>query len=83
MNDDRRKRQKAKIIYDLLIAQIRSEENKLFELHYQLGKEELVTKGPSNPAGMKEQIKCREISLGDLQHALDWYVDKLINDRRS
>jgi len=73
--NDQRKRKKDKIIYDLLISRIRSEENALFALHEKLGKE------PSNT--LKEQIRCREIALGDIQHALDWYVDKLINDRRS
>lgn len=90
MNEDRRKRQKAKIIYDLLIARIRSEENQLFKLHEQLGihscfneSEEHINNFSQTIESMKEQIRLREIALGDLQHALDWYVDKLINDRRS
>jgi len=80
---DHRKRQKSKIIYDLLVSNIRSEENQIFSLHEQLGKELCITEGPANTEGLRKQIQCREINLGDLQHALDWYVEKLINDRRS
>jgi hypothetical protein len=80
MEDHRKNSQNSKIIYELIISQIRSEEIRLFSLYEKLGEEKSNTK--SNPNGMRDEINCREKCLRRLQHSLDWYVEKLFEDRR-
>lgn len=67
--EEKRRRKSSKIIYDMLVSRIRSEETAIISQAYVSNK-------------MTEQLELRITSLKDLQHSLDWLVDKIINDRR-
>ena len=67
-NDIRHTGESPKVIYELLSAQIHSEIDRLISIaHDPTRKEELVLRGQA---------------VGRLQHALDWFVEKILGERR-
>lgn len=78
LTNEKRRRRSAKVIYDILVARIRSEESALIEQAEQIGS---LHESPGKE-NLKEQFKSRQKTMKTLQHSLDWLVDQIINDRR-
>jgi hypothetical protein len=78
LTNEKRRRRSAKVIYDMLVARIRSEEDVLIEQAKQIGS---LYDGPGKDS-LKEQFESRKRTMKTLQHSLDWLVDQIISDRR-
>lgn len=75
---EKRRRRSSKVVYDMLVSHIRSEEDALFHKAKQLGKMH-DSPGKDN---IEKEFENRKKALKTLQHSLDWLVDQIINDRR-
>ncbi len=75
---EKRRRRSAKVIYDMLVSRIRSEEGALVAQARQLGK---MHESPGRD-NVEKQFEDRKKAMKTLQHSLDWLVDQIISDRR-
>lgn len=76
---EKRRRRSAKVIYDMLVSRIRSEEDALLDLSKKIG----AMKKSSDKDVAEKQFEDRRKTKKTLQHSLDWLVDQIISDRRN
>jgi hypothetical protein len=72
------KNKSAKVIYDTLVGRIRAESDVLLEQAKKIG---AMHDSPGKDK-MEQQFSYRQKAMRELQHALDWLVDQIINDNR-
>lgn len=78
LSNEKRRRRSAKVIYDMLVARIRPEEQVLIEQAKHLGSMH-ESSGKDN---VQQQFEDRQRAAKTLQQSLDWLVGQIINDRR-